>query len=135
MVLIICISAAFGADSCSAGTITNTTAPANCVRAMSWPYCQEYAKLSSDLKSFAGPVKEIKVLDSAGNLFKEKNNDKRFFEAAWMHKYNGKYYFSYSTGDSHNLVYAIGDNPNGPFTYKGVLFTPVEGWIEPPFDN
>lgn len=86
------------------------------------------AKLSADMKSFAEPVKEIKIVDSAGNLFKEKDNDKRFFEAAWIHKYNGKYYFSYSTGDTHNIVYAIGDNPYGPFTYKGVILEPVEGW-------
>jgi GH43 family beta-xylosidase len=86
------------------------------------------AKLSADMKSFAGPVKEIKVVDSAGKLYKEKDSDRRFFEAAWVHKYNGKYYFSYSTGDTHNIVYAIGDNPNGPFTYKGVLLSPVEGW-------
>jgi hypothetical protein len=86
------------------------------------------AKLSADMKSFAEPVKEIKILDSNGNLFKEKDNDKRFFEASWMHKYNGKYYFSYSTGDGHNIVYAIGDSPYGPFKYKGLLLTPVEGW-------
>jgi hypothetical protein len=86
------------------------------------------AKLSADMKSFTEPVKEIKILDSTGKLFKEKDNEKRFFEAAWMHKYNGKYYFSYSTGDTHNIVYAIGDSPYGPFTYKGVLLAPVEGW-------
>jgi hypothetical protein len=86
------------------------------------------AKLSADMKSFAEPVKEMKILDSAGNLYKEKNNDQRFFEASWMHKYNGKYYFSYSTGDTHNIVYAIGDSPYGPFTYKGLLLAPVEGW-------
>src|SRR5215203_5505624 len=86
------------------------------------------AKLNADMKSFNGAVKELKIVDSSGNLFKEKNNDKRFFEAAWMHKYKGKYYFSYSTGDTHNICYAIGDNPNGPFTYKGVLLNPVEGW-------
>ena len=51
-----------------------------------------------------------------------------FFEASWMHKYNGKYYFSYSTGDTHLLCYAIGDNPYGPFTYQGVIMTPVVGW-------
>jgi hypothetical protein len=45
-----------------------------------------------------------------------------------MHKYNGKYYFSYSTGNSHLLCYAIGDNPYGPFTYKGVMLDPVVGW-------
>lgn len=86
------------------------------------------AKLSADMKTFAEPVKEIKIIDSAGNLYKEKDNDKRFFEAAWMHKYNGKYYFSYSTGDTHNIVYAIGDNPYGPFTYQGIILEPVEGW-------
>lgn len=86
------------------------------------------AKLSPDMKSFAEPVKEIRIVDSTGNLYKERNNDKRFFEAAWMHKYKGKYYLSYSTGDTHNLCYAIGDNPYGPFTYRGVLLNPVEGW-------
>ena len=54
--------------------------------------------------------------------------ESRFFEASWMHKYNGKYYFSYSTGDTHLLCYAIGDNPYGPFTYQGVILTPVVGW-------
>ena len=52
----------------------------------------------------------------------------RFFEASWMHKYKGKYYFSYSTGDTHYLCYAVGDNPYGPFTYKGVILEPVVGW-------
>ena len=37
-------------------------------------------------------------------------------EPDWMHKYKGKYYFSYSTGDTHYLCYAVGDNPYGPFT-------------------
>jgi len=45
-----------------------------------------------------------------------------------MHKFNGKYYLSYSTGDTHNLCYAEADNPFGPFTYKGVLLEPVIGW-------
>lgn len=86
------------------------------------------AKLSKDMLSFAEPLKEIKIIDKDGNLFKEKDNDKRFFEAAWVHKYNGKYYFSYSTGDTHNICYAIGDNPYGPFTYQGIILHPVEGW-------
>jgi len=45
-----------------------------------------------------------------------------------MHKYKGRYYFSYSTGDTHFLNYAIGDNPYGPFTYKGHFLLPVQGW-------
>lgn len=86
------------------------------------------ARLNADMKSFVEPVREIKLVDKDGNLFKEKDNDKRFFEAAWVHKYNGKYYLSYSTGDTHFICYAIGDNPYGPFTYQGVILNPVEGW-------
>jgi Glycosyl hydrolases family 43 len=86
------------------------------------------AKLTADMKSFAEPVKELKLLDKDGKLFTEKDNDKRFFEASWMHKYKGKYYFSYSTGDTHFINYAIGDNPYGPFTYQGIVLNPVEGW-------
>ena len=86
------------------------------------------AKLNKDMKSFAEGVKEIKLLDKNGQLFGEKENDKRFFEAAWVFKYNGKYYFTYSTGDTHNLCYATGDTPYGPFTYQGILLNPVEGW-------
>jgi Glycosyl hydrolases family 43 len=86
------------------------------------------AKLNKDMKSFAEPVKEIKVIDKDGKPFIEKDNSKRFFEASWMHKYKGKYYFSYSTGDTHFINYAIGDNPYGPFTYQGVVLNPVDGW-------
>ncbi|MDE3252097.1 MAG: glycoside hydrolase family 43 protein [Bacteroidota bacterium] len=86
------------------------------------------AKLSGDMKSFAETPKEITILDAKGNRFLEADNDKRFFEASWMHRYNGKYYFSYSTGDTHKIVYATGDSPYGPFTYQGVVLNPVEGW-------
>jgi hypothetical protein len=85
-------------------------------------------KLSADMKSFSEEVRNVKIIDANGKTFLESNNDKRFFEAAWMHKYNGKYYFSYSTGDTHNINYAIGDSPYGPFTYKGMVLKPVEGW-------
>lgn len=86
------------------------------------------AKLSADMKSFSESPKPIRIVDEKGNLFLESNNDKRFFEAAWMHKYNGKYYFSYSTGDTHFINYAVGTSPYGPFVYKGHLLNPVEGW-------
>ncbi|MDB5211403.1 MAG: Xylan 1,4-beta-xylosidase, partial [Sediminibacterium sp.] len=86
------------------------------------------AKLSADMKSFTEAPRTIKIVDANGKTFLESNNDKRFFEASWMHKYKGKYYFSYSTGDSHFINYAIGTNPYGPFTYKGVVLNPVEGW-------
>jgi hypothetical protein len=86
------------------------------------------AKLSADMKSFTELPKEIRIVDENGKTFLEQNNDKRFFEASWMHKYKGKYYFSYSTGDSHNICYAVGTSPYGPFTYKGIVLKPVDGW-------
>jgi len=86
------------------------------------------AKLSKDMQHFSEPVKEIKIVGKDGKLFTEKDNDKRFFEASWMHKYKGKYYFSYSTGDTHFINYATGDSPYGPFTYQGVILNPVDGW-------
>jgi hypothetical protein len=86
------------------------------------------AKLDASMKKLAGPVKEVLLLDSNGNRFIEKDNDKRFFEGVWMHRYKGKYYLSYSTGDTHKLCYAMGDSPYGPFIYTGVLLQPVEGW-------
>lgn len=79
------------------------------------------------MRSFAGEVKEIKLVDQHGKTFAEKENDKRFFEASWVHKHNGKYYFSYSTGGTHNICYGVGDSPYGPFTYKGIVLNPVKG--------
>lgn len=85
-------------------------------------------KLSDDMLQFAEEPKPIVVLDEDGIPITAGDVERRFFEASWMHKYNDKYYFSYSTGDTHNLCYAIGDNPYGPFTYKGRILTPVVGW-------
>ncbi|MEI6950245.1 glycoside hydrolase family 43 protein [Paraflavisolibacter sp. H34] len=86
------------------------------------------AKLTGNMLQFDGPVKEVKILDKDGKPLLSGNREKRFFEAAWLHKYNGKYYFSYSTGDTHFIAYATGDSPYGPFTYQGVLLNPVLGW-------
>jgi hypothetical protein len=86
------------------------------------------AKLTDDMTQLASEVKDVVILDEAGAPIKAADHDRRFFEAAWMHKYQGKYYFSYSTGDTHYLCYAIGDNPYGPFTYGGRIFEPVIGW-------
>ncbi|TDP02261.1 glycoside hydrolase family 43 protein [Flavobacterium sp. 245] len=86
------------------------------------------ALLTDDMKEFAEEPKEIKILDENGKELLAGDNDRRFFEASWVHKYNGKYYFSYSTGDTHFICYAIGDNPYGPFTYQGRILNPVVGW-------
>ncbi|KAK4507812.1 hypothetical protein PRZ48_001547 [Zasmidium cellare] len=86
------------------------------------------AKLSGDMKAFEGGVRDLVILDVDGVPMRAGRRDRRFFEAAWMHKRGGKYYFSYSTGDTHYIVYAMGDSPLGPFTYAGRILEPVQGW-------
>ena len=67
-------------------------------------------KLENDMISFKDTVKIIKGV-------------KHFFEAVWMHKYNGKYYISYSGNGK--ILYGTGDSPYGPFKYKGVVLNKV----------
>lgn len=90
--------------------------------------CAKVARLSPDMLQFAEEPRDVVILDENGSPLLAGDNSRRFFEASWLHKHGDKYYFSYSTGDTHLLCYAIGDNPYGPFTYKGVLLTPVVGW-------
>ncbi|HMO62559.1 MAG TPA: glycoside hydrolase family 43 protein [Ferruginibacter sp.] len=90
--------------------------------------CPKIAKLTDDLLEFAEAPKDVVITDENGEPLLQGDNDRRFFEASWVHKYNGKYYFSYSTGDTHYLCYAIGDNPYGPFKYAGKILEPVVGW-------
>jgi GH43 family beta-xylosidase len=86
------------------------------------------AQLRDNMLEFNEEPKEIQILDEKGELLLAGDNDRRFFEAPWVHKYNGKYYFSYSTGDTHFICYAIGDSPYGPFVYQGRILNPVVGW-------
>lgn len=91
-------------------------------------YGPRVGRLNKDMRSFDGPVTEVKLLDENGKPLLAGDTKRRFFEGGWLHKYNGKYYYSYSTGDTHLLVYATGDKPTGPFTYQGVILNPVQGW-------
>lgn len=87
------------------------------------------AKLSDDMLSLASDVSDVVIQDpSTSQPIAAEDHARRFFEAAWVHKYNGKYYFSYSTGDTHFLAYAVSDSPLGPFTYGGKILDPVVGW-------
>ena len=73
-------------------------------------------KLNPDMISYDG---EVHLLEGV----------EEFFEAIWMHKYNGVYYLSYSDGPFHGheprISYCTADNPLGPFTYRGVVLDPV----------
>lgn len=85
------------------------------------------ARLTDDVMQFAEEPRPVVVVDAEGQPLRA-DDPHRFFEASWMHKHEGRYYFTYSTGDTHLLCYAIGDNPYGPFRYAGVLLEPVVGW-------
>lgn len=102
---------------------TGTTYPADDDPAI----CPKIVKISDDMTQFAEAPRDVQILDEDSNPLKTKDFDRRFFEASWTFKKDGKYYFTYSTGDTHNICYAIGDNPYGPFKYCGVILTEVIG--------
>ncbi len=64
-------------------------------------------KLNEDMISYDG---KVHLLEGTPD----------FFEASWMHKYEGRYYLSYVV-KSGEIKYSMGDNPLGPFEYKGVI--------------
>ena len=87
-----------------------------------------FAQFAPTMDKFITTPKHVQILDENGQPLKASDEDRRYFEGPWMHKYNGKYVLSYSTGTTHYLCYAEGDSPEGPFTYKGRILEPVLGW-------
>ena len=91
------------------------------------------AELDEDMHSLKGEAKFIEITGIPDEIrdglppFGAPLDDGKpvlaheFFEASSMRKINGKYYFIYSSRNSHELCYAIGDSPLGPFAYGGVL--------------
>lgn len=67
------------------------------------------AKLKRDMISLDGEVIKLHAPN--------------FFEAAWVFKRNGKYYFSYSTTPKAQMRidYMTSDNPTNGFTYRGIV--------------
>jgi hypothetical protein len=90
--------------------------------------CAKIARLAPDMKQFAEAPRDLVVLDEHGAPLAARDSARRYFEGPWLHTYQGRYYFSYSTGDTHFLAYAVGDRPYGPFTYRGDLLSPAVGW-------
>ena len=52
-----------------------------------------------------------------------------FAEGSYMHKRNGIYYYSYTNwhNDRYQAFYAVGDNPYGPFEWKGPMAPKPKG--------
>jgi hypothetical protein len=90
------------------------------------------ARLRPDMLALAEESREIKLLDPEGRPLLARDEARRFFEGCWVHKHNGTYYFAYSTGTTHLLCYATSTSPYGPFTFRGVLLKPVQGWTTHP---
>jgi hypothetical protein len=90
--------------------------------------CPKVGILSDDFTRIVGVAKDAVILDEQARPLQAGDEDRRYFEGPWMHKYQGTYYLSYSTGSSHYLVYATGKSPLGPFTYRGRILNPVVGW-------
>jgi len=57
------------------------------------------------------------------------NPELAFEEGSYMHKYNGKYIYSYSNWQEDNTTayYGIGDSPYGPFQWQGALAPATRG--------
>jgi hypothetical protein len=66
-------------------------------------------RLGADMMSTVGGIQDVAI--SAAN----------YGEAPWLHKRNGIYYLSYSTGWPGQIAYATGSSPMGPFTYRGIV--------------
>lgn len=86
------------------------------------------ARLRDDMLELAEAPIELQILDEEGKALLAGDNQRRYFEGPWLHKYRGTYYLSYSTGDTHFICYATADNPYGPFHYRGRILNPVVGW-------
>ena len=82
-------------------------------------------KLKDNMMELDGPMQLMKGLED-------------FHEAAWIHKYNGKYYLSYSDNHDENwndgvkgdnrMRYAISDSPLGPWESKGIYMEPTDSY-------
>jgi hypothetical protein len=90
--------------------------------------CPQVARLTKDMLHFATEPMDAVIVDAEGKPLLAGDNQRRYFEGPWMHKYQGKYYLSWSTGDTHTLKYAVGEGPFGPFVFQGQILSPCIGW-------
>ncbi|ESQ91846.1 family 43 glycosylhydrolase [Asticcacaulis benevestitus] len=73
-------------------------------------------KLKSDMIHTEGPILDLIVTG-----FPSDDPKKAYGEAPFLHKRNGLYYFSFSTGWPGQIVYATAKSPMGPYAYRGVI--------------
>lgn len=66
---------------------------------------------------------DMRTVLSEPKLICAKDGTHGFFEASSMRKIDGRYYFIYSSQLGHELCWAVGDRPDGPFAYGGTLIS------------
>ena len=86
------------------------------------------ALMKDNLLEFAEEPRDILIVDENGKPLEAGDDKRRFFEGPWIFKKDDTYYFTYSTGTSHYICYATSENIYGPYTYRGIILTPVLGW-------
>jgi len=91
-------------------------------------FCPKVARLAPSMTELAEDPRDLVIVDEKGQPLKAGDEGRRYFEGPWMHKRNGLYYFSYSTGTTHQIVYATSTSPYGPFQWRGTILPPVIGW-------
>lgn len=70
-------------------------------------------RLSADFTRMVSPIADLTIQGAPSTA--------PYGEAPWLHKRNGLYYLSYSTGWPGQIVYATAKNPMGPYTWRGVV--------------
>lgn len=78
-----------------------------------------HMELKHDMLTVCSPLTPVipNVETSAGTGFE----GHEFFEASSIRKFEGRYYFIYSSVQCHELCWAISDKPEGPFRFGGTL--------------
>jgi beta-xylosidase len=90
--------------------------------------CPKIALLAPSMDALAEAPRDLVITDAHGKPLLAGDEDRRYFEGPWMHKRGDLYYFSYSTGTTHKIVYATSKSPYGPFEWRGTILPPVLGW-------
>ncbi len=90
--------------------------------------CPKIVRLDDSWLEFGESPHDLVIVDENGSALKAGDEDRRYFEGPWIHKYNGLYYFSYSTGTTHKIVYATSKSIYGPYQWRGTILPPVLGW-------
>ena len=86
------------------------------------------ALMKDNLLELAEEPRDLVLVDEKGNPLTGGDEKRRYFEGPWLFKKEDTYYFTYSTGTTHLICYATSKNVYGPYTYRGVILTPVLGW-------